>query len=198
MGSQKTKGEKPAEETKKGKEQSKESHGKEKAQEKRPTERRIKQVIRLADTNLDGEKPVERAIRDIKGVSFMFSNAVASVSGLGKKKLGELSEDEMKRLEDMITTPGRHNIPEWLYNRKLDPETGENRHLSVSALEFARRMDINEMKKMKTYKGIRHAAGLTVRGQRTRGSFRKGSSVGVKRERAKKLAGAEKQGRDKK
>ncbi len=148
-------------------------------------ERRIKQIIRLAETNLDGEKPVRTAIRSIRGVSFMLSNAIASVTGFGDKNLGQLSGEEYKRLEDVIANPEKHNIPVWLLNRRADPMTGEDRHLTVSKLEFAHKMDINEMKKLKTYKGVRHAVGLTVRGQRTRSSFRRGSIVGVKRKKGK-------------
>jgi small subunit ribosomal protein S13 len=40
--------------------------------------------------------------------------------------------------------------------------------------------DIDLMKKLKTYKGIRHALGLKVRGQRTRTTGRKGRVVGVR------------------
>ncbi|MDP2973690.1 MAG: 30S ribosomal protein S13, partial [Candidatus Diapherotrites archaeon] len=36
-------------------------------------------------------------------------------------------------------------------------------------------------KKIKCYKGIRHAAGLPVRGQNTKAHFRHGKSVGVKK-----------------
>ena len=42
------------------------------------------------------------------------------------------------------------------------------------------------MKKLKTYKGIRHQAKLPLRGQRTKGSFRKGTIVGVKRKASAK------------
>ena len=51
------------------------------------------------------------------------------------------------------------------------------------------------MKKIKSYKGMRHAYGLPVRGQRTRGNFRKGVTVGVMKKAAKiaqAAAGAEK------
>ena len=36
------------------------------------------------------------------------------------------------------------------------------------------------MKRLKLYKGMRHAAGQPVRGQRTRSHFRRGTAVGVK------------------
>ena len=144
------------------------------------------QIIRLVETNLDGTREVEAAIRSVSGVSFMLANAIIKLSKLQKKKLGDLSDDEIKKLESFITHPEKHNIPSWLYNRRREPATGEDKHLSASTLEFTQRMDINEMKKIKTYKGTRHSFGLPVRGQRTRSSFRHGKSVGVSRSKAKK------------
>jgi len=142
------------------------------------------QIVRLVETNLDGGRPVRAAIRGIKGVSFMFSNAIAVVSGLGDRKLSELSDGELKNLEDIITNPDRHGIPPWLCNRKSDPVTGKTSHLSASTLEFRNKMDIDQMKKVKSYRGIRHMHHLPVRGQRTRGSFRRGTTVGVSKKKA--------------
>lgn len=140
------------------------------------------EIIRLVETNLDGRRTVGIAIRGIRGVSFMFSNAVANVSGLGARRLGELNEKEMEKLEDIIMHPEKYNIPAWLYNRRREPATNRDRHVSVSQLDFATRNDINEQKKIKSYRGVRHMLGLPVRGQRTRSSFRTGTTVGVKRE----------------
>ena len=142
------------------------------------------QIIRLVETNIDGRKDVNSAIRSVSGVSFMFANAITKAGGFGKKKLGELSEEDVKKLEAIITHPEKYNIPSWLYNRRKEPATGEDKHLSASSLEFAHKMDINEMKKNKTYKGVRHSAGLPVRGQRTQSSFRHGRSVGVSKKKA--------------
>jgi small subunit ribosomal protein S13 len=164
----------------------------EQTEKRRPVERKIKNILRLMETNLDGDKSVDSVIRNIRGVSFMFGNAVSKVSGLGKKKLGELSSEEMKKLEDIIMNPSKYNIPAWLYNRKLDPGTGDNRHLAVSKLELAHKMDLNEMKKLRTYKGIRHSNRLPVRGQRTRSSFRRGTVVGVSRQKNKPASGGKK------
>jgi small subunit ribosomal protein S13 len=141
-------------------------------------------IIRVMETNLDGNRPVRRAIRRVRGVSFMFSNAVSHKIDFADRKLGEIGDSEIQKLEDVMTNPQKYGIPQWMCNRRSDPVTGEDRHLTVSALEFAKKMDINEMKKKKTYKGIRHSEHLTVRGQRTRGSFRKGKVVGVSRKAA--------------
>ncbi len=143
------------------------------------------QIIRLVETNLDGKKVVGSAIRSIPGVSFMFSNAIVKLGGFKGKKIGELSEEEMKKLESMLTNPSKYNIPRWLFNRRNEPATAEDKHLTASTLDFTMKMDINEMKKMKTYKGQRHAVGLPVRGQKTRSSFRHGKSVGVSRTKGK-------------
>ncbi len=153
------------------------------------------QIIRFVETNLDGRKQVGVAIRSIKGISFMLSNAVANVSGFREKRLGELTEKEMDKLEDIILHPEKYNIPVWLYNRKREPATNINKHLTASSLEFAQRSDINEMKKIKSYKGVRHMFGLPVRGQRTRSSFRTGGTVGVKRKDKGKGAPQTEEGR---
>jgi len=152
----------------------------------------IQKIIRIGEADLDGTKPVAVAIRKIKGVSFMFSNAVANICNFGEKKLGELSEEEIEKLKDVLKNPQKYKIPEWCYNRRKDPLTGENKHLIGSSLEITKKMDIDMMKKIRCYKGIRHALGLPVRGQRTRSSFRKGATVGVKRKKETKQRGEKK------
>jgi len=46
---------------------------------------------------------------------------------------------------------------------------------------LSRNEDINLMKKVRSYKGVRHDRGLRVRGQRSRSTGRKGKTVGVSR-----------------
>jgi small subunit ribosomal protein S13 len=141
------------------------------------------QIIRMAETNIDGRKEVVSAIRSVRGVSFMFANAIVNFGGFRNKKIGDLSEEELKKIESLIMHPEKYNIPSWLYNRRKEPATGDDKHLAASSREFAQKMDINEMKKLKTYKGARHSLGLPVRGQRTRSSFRHGKSVGVSKKK---------------
>ena len=70
----------------------------------------------------------------------------------------------------------------FLLNRRKDFESGLDKHLSSTDLELQRDFDIKRLKKIKSYRGIRHAAGQPVRGQRTKAHFRKnrGKSVGIK------------------
>ena len=142
-------------------------------------------IIRMGGRDIDGSMPVSRALREISGVSFMMANAVSKVSGLGDKPVAELTDEEKKRIEGITANPGAHGVPSWVFNRRGDPEDGTDRHMVSANLELRKKMDINELKKSKCYRGVRHIAGLPVRGQRTRSSFRKSSTVGVSRVKQK-------------
>jgi len=70
-------------------------------------------------------------------------------------------------------------VPHWMVNRPSDWETGEDVHLFSSDVELRLRDDINRMKMIRCYRGIRHEQGQKVRGQRTRSNGRTGLTVGV-------------------
>ena len=142
----------------------------------------IRTITRVAGTDLDGEKSLIRAIKGVKGVSYVMSKAICIVSGFDpKRKLGTFSEDELKKLEDVIKNPANYGVPVWILNRRKDVETGKDLHLSGSDLDVAKRFDIQRQINLKTYKGFRHMMGQPVRGQRTRSHFRVGKEVGVVR-----------------
>lgn len=154
---------------------------------------KVKIIIRVAETDLDGNKDIYNALRKIKGVSFMFSNAICNILEIDRKrKAGTLTEKEVKDVEDIIQNP---KIPEWLLNRRKDYDTGNNLHLTGSKLKLRKEFDIKRLKKIKSYKGMRHAYGLPVRGQKTKGHFRKGRSVGVQKKKIQQQKkGSKKQG----
>ena len=142
----------------------------------------IREIIRVSGTDLDGSKPLIRALKKIKGISHNISKAICTVSGIdANKRLGSLTESEIKKIEEVIKDPLKFGIPVRLANRKKDRETGKDVHLTGPDLDIAKRFDIQKEIDMKSYKGTRHMFGLPARGQRTRSSFRKGKVVGVVR-----------------
>ncbi len=148
------------------------------------TEKKFKHIVRIANTDLDGNKAIYPALRKIKGISFAFSNALCKICGIDpQKKTGYLSEDEIKKLEQTSKNPSE--IPTWMFNRRRDYEDNLDKHLITSTLKLTKESDIKRMKKIKSYKGMRHAFGLPVRGQRTRSNFRKGKSIGVQKKKIK-------------
>jgi hypothetical protein len=87
-----------------------------------------------------------------------------------------------------MKNPLKYGIPRYMLNRRIDPVTGEDMHLISSQLRFIVKSDIDAMRKMRSYKGIRHELGLPVRGQRTRTSFRGGRAVGVAKKKEERKA----------
>ena len=139
---------------------------------------KFKHIVRICNADLDGNKPISHAMMKIKGIKYMFSNAICKVAKVENiKKTGNLSADEVARINDAIQNPDA--LPVWLLNRNKDVETGEDKHLIGSDLDFTRMNDIKTMQKLKIYKGTRHSSKLPVRGQRTKSNFRKGKSLGV-------------------
>ena len=143
----------------------------------------FKHLVRIANTDLKGEKAIVYALKDVRGIGVPFAHAICVVLNIdGLAKIGNITETDMKRIDEVIKAPAKHGIPGWLFNRQRDLETGEDKHVVTNDLLFNKDNDIKLMKRIKSYKGIRHSMNAPVRGQRTRSNFRanKGKVVGVK------------------
>ena len=147
----------------------------------------LKQIVRIVNTDIGGNTKLFLALAKVYGVSFNFSNAVCNYLKLEKlKPVGALTDDEIKQVEEVIRNPLKNGFPKFMVNRRDDIETGETKHLLGSDLRLRKEFDIKRMKNIKSYKGIRHALGLPVRGQSTRSHFHRGKSLGVKKPKKSK------------
>lgn len=147
-------------------------------------DKNYKHIIRVMNTDLDGSISILRALRKIKGVSFMFANMACALAGVEKtKKTGSLSDAEVQKLEAFFKDPVGHGAPEWSLNRRTDPYDGKSSQILSTDIRFIVDNDLKRLKMIKSYRGSRHMAGLPARGQRTKANFRrhKGKSVGVKK-----------------
>jgi len=138
----------------------------------------ITRIVRIMQTDIPGEKQIATGLTRIKGISWSFSNALCNKLKLDiKRKISSLNEEEIKKIEEFVKKP---ELPSFLLNRRNDLESGEDKHLLTSDLELRREFDIKRLKKIRSYRGLRHALGQPTRGQRTRGHFRgKGKAMGV-------------------
>ncbi len=144
----------------------------------------FRHLVRIANTDIKGEKSILYALKKIKGVSIMYANMACINAGIdAHKKAGDLTDAEVKSLEKELLQP---NAPAWILNRRKDPETGEDKHLIGSDLIFTHDNDLKEMKKMRSYRGVRHMLRLPSRGQRTKSNFR--------RNKGKAISGLKKKG----
>lgn len=147
----------------------------------------FRHIIRIAETDLVGRQKVAHALTGIKGVGISLAEVIAKNASIDSEaRLGLLSDVEIDRIRDVLSDPEKHGIPGWLLNRQKDSETGKDLHITGSDLTLRIKSDIDEMKKVKSWKGFRHAHGLKVRGQRTRATGRTGKAIGVKKKKIRR------------
>lgn len=156
---------------------------------------KAKTLVRIADTDIPGETNIYHGLTYIKGVSWSTSNAICNALNLDKKqKVSSLSASNISKINNFLKNP---SIPKFLLNRRFDRDTGEDKHLITTDLDLRKDFDIRHLRKIRSYKGVRHASGLPVRGQRTRSHFRKGRSLGVQRSKARPQAAPKEGGKKK-
>jgi len=119
-------------------------------------------------------------LTQVRGVGYMFANTILNFLKIDpNQRIGYLSPEQIKSIENVIKNPSTSNFPSWFLNRRKDVETGEDKHLITSDIAFTVRNDIEREKTTGSWRGYRHMYGLKVRGQRTRCTGRKGGAVGV-------------------
>ncbi len=150
-------------------------------------------LVRLKGKDLDGRKKAVAALADLRGVGYNFAQAVVSGAGIDPKmRFGQLSESQVKDIERVLADTASLNVPQWAFNRKRDPESGETKQLIGSDLDLAMKGDVERERNIQSWRGVRHSLGLKVRGQRTRTTGRKGRTVGVRKSALQAAAAAAK------
>ncbi|MFZ1654226.1 MAG: 30S ribosomal protein S13 [Candidatus Moraniibacteriota bacterium] len=128
-------------------------------------------MLRIASINLPDNKRVEIALTYIYGIGRPTSRKILESLNIDvDTRTKDLSEKDANRLRETI--------------EKTHRVEGELRHLV--------KMNIKRLKEIGSYRGVRHAKGLPVRGQRTktntrtvRGNVRKTMGSGRKKSDSK-------------
>jgi len=145
---------------------------------------KYQEIVRLFGVSLKGSKVLVEELTRINGIGPTLARSIIHRLGIPiNKRVGELSEEEVKALEEYISNISR-NFPDYVLNRRFDRFTGESHHLIGSDVKFIMERDIEFEKSIDSWRGIRHKLGLKVRGQRTRTTGRKSKvPVGVRRKK---------------
>ncbi|MFA5930602.1 MAG: 30S ribosomal protein S13 [Candidatus Micrarchaeia archaeon] len=154
----------------------------------------VRGIVRLAGCDLRGSLPLRRAITSVKGIGINLGKVVSEIAcqQLGMTDMtmiGELSEQEVDKLEHIMRNPTEFGVPVRMLNRQKDLFTGNNLHYISSDLVYIVRQDVDHEKDANTWRGYRHTYGQKVRGQRTRTTGRTGMTVGVLRKAVLAKAG---------
>jgi small subunit ribosomal protein S13 len=139
----------------------------------------LQYFVRIGQTDLDGTKSVERSLTGLNGIGHRAARLIAAEADVDRRDvIGRLDEDTIDEIVDLVEGfAGDH--PEWLTNHRNDFFEGETTHETGNDLELTRRQDINRMKMINSYKGMRHKRGQKVRGQRTKSTGRSEGTIGV-------------------
>ena len=142
-------------------------------------------IVRVAGRDIDGQENLLQGLTRITGVGFRLSKAIITHLGLNPTdRLGFLDDETIAKIESLLGDPVAAGFPDWYVNRPRDRLTGKMIHLTGSDLDFAHKSDIERLKRIRAWRGIRHALGLKVRGQHTRTTGRRGATVGVSRKKS--------------
>ncbi|MFH1447232.1 MAG: 30S ribosomal protein S13 [Candidatus Micrarchaeota archaeon] len=168
------------------------------------SKKEIRGIVRIVGVDMEGNLKLKRALPRVKGVGLRTSQILSAIifrelSIPETTVVGELSDDDVKKVEQILANPVKYGVPEYLVNRQRDLQTGQAMHFTGTDLSFTIKKDIEREKAMNSWKGYRHMYGQKVRGQRSRTTGRKGMSVGVVRKSLMaKKAGAKSKKGDKK
>lgn len=155
------------------------------AKEKKPTvaNEDFNFIVRIVNTDIDGQKRVAVGIQSIKGVGKRASDIIVKKANVDRTvKMGDLPVEKVKIIEELVAGYSEL-VPTWILNRQSDYETGSDLHLIGNEIELVAKDDINRMKMIRCYRGVRHEGRHKTRGQRTRSNGRKGLTMGVSKRR---------------
>jgi small subunit ribosomal protein S13 len=167
----------------------------------------FKGIVRLLGRDIEGHTPLRSALRKIRGVGHALAASIARAARkeLGIKEsewVGELKDEQIAGVEEIVRAPAKHGVRAFQLNRQRDAESGGDKHLTMSDLQFAMRQDVEREKNTRSWKGFRFGLGQRVRGQHSRTTGRSGLTVGVlkkamKAQKAAAASSAQEKGGDK-
>jgi small subunit ribosomal protein S13 len=143
----------------------------------------IRHLVRIMNTDLQGSQRVKYALTGIRGIGLRTSRVIVDSTGVDPDAvIGYLPDEDIAKLDSAISQ-FEQNLPVWMLNRQRDPISGDNKHLLGQDIIMTLKEDLNDLKKSRAYRGLRHERGLKVRGQRTKSTGRRGSTIGVRKKK---------------
>ncbi len=106
-----------------------------------------KSMPRIAGINIPEQKQIETALTHIYGIGLVLSRKILAEAGIKpNQRASDLTPEQINRLKDII----------------------EKKYKTEGELRREVMLNIKRLREIGSWRGIRHAKGLPVRGQRTR------------------------------
>ncbi|XP_055144413.1 small ribosomal subunit protein uS13-like [Symphalangus syndactylus] len=145
---------------------------------------KFQHILRLLNTNIDGQWKTAFAITAIKGVGQRHVHVVLRKADIDcTKRAGELTEDEVERVITIMQNPRQYKIPDWFLNTQKDVKDGKYSQVLANGLDNKLHEDLERLKKIRAHRGLRHSWGLHVQSQHTKTTGHRGCTVGVSKKK---------------
>merc|ERR1712228_128326 len=83
-------------------------------------------IHRIQNTNIDGNVKALYAMTKIRGIGRRFSDLVLKKSEIDRtKRAGQLTADEIERMQTTMANPKNFKIPTWFLSRQRDIKDGK-------------------------------------------------------------------------
>merc|ERR1712023_232385 len=84
-------------------------------------EREFLHILRVHNTNLNGNATVPFAFTSIKGIGRRYSILCTKKAGIDiTKRAGELSREQVDKVVKTLSEPQQTGVPDWFVNRQKD------------------------------------------------------------------------------
>ena len=125
-------------------------------------------ILRVLNTNINGKQKIMYAMTAIPGVGRRMANVLCKKAEVDlNKRAGQCTPEEIERIVAVLQNPRQLKIPDWMLNRNKDLKTGKTTQVYSQSLQNSLREDLENLKRMRAHRGLRHYWGLKVRGQHT-------------------------------
>ncbi len=140
-------------------------------------------MVRIIETDIDGNLSLVHALQRIHGIGQRMAESVIAAEGLEMyEKIGNLTDADIEKLDTDLREIDK-KMPSWMLNRRKDYDTGRDLHFIGTEAGMRVKDDIERLRKVRSYRGIRHETKHKVRGQRTKSNGRKGLTLGVSKKK---------------
>merc|ERR1712154_74836 len=76
-------------------------------------------ILRIQNTNIDGNIKIGHALTSIRGMGARFTDLVLKKAEIDlSKRAGQINEEELERIAQVMANPKNFKIPTWFLNRR--------------------------------------------------------------------------------
>src|SRR5438093_11731021 len=104
-------------------------------------------IVRKAGKDIEDSIKIIIDLSQVKGIGYNLSQTILQSLNINSNmRIGFLTEKEVSDIEAAIKNPSLIGIPNWYLNRRKDSDTGSDKHLLTSDLDFTISYDIARQK----------------------------------------------------